>query len=91
MKDAKPSALPNLGPKSDAMLAAVGIKTVEQLRNAGAVGAYIALTDAGHGPSLNLLWAIEGALTNRDWREVAHEDRLRLLLEVEASCGKEKA
>jgi DNA transformation protein len=32
---------------------------------------------------LNLLWAIEGALTDRDWKEVAKNDRLSLLTQVE--------
>jgi DNA transformation protein len=38
---------------------------------------------AGHRPSLNLLWALEGALTNAPWREVARLERTRLLLELD--------
>jgi DNA transformation protein len=90
MKRSKPSGLRNLGPKSDAMLAAIGIETIEDLRNRGSVDAYAALVEAGRDVSLNLLWAMEGALTNRDWRDVAREDRLRLLLELEEACRKEK-
>jgi hypothetical protein len=32
---------------------------------------------------LNLLWAMEGALSSRHWLEVARIDRLNLLLELE--------
>jgi hypothetical protein len=40
--------------------------------------------DQRHNASLNLLWALEGALTNRSWQEVAHEESSRLLASVEA-------
>ncbi len=81
--------LRNLGPTSEAMLCRAGITTVAQLRKLGAVRAYMKVKAYGASragsaaPSLNLLWAIEGALTNRDWKEVAKTDRLPLLMEVE--------
>jgi DNA transformation protein len=43
----------------------------------------VAVKRSGCNPSLNLLWAIEGALTDRDWKEVAKNDRLSLLTQVE--------
>ncbi len=64
-------------------LARVGITTVAQLREAGSVGAYEKLVLAGVPVSLNMLWAMEGALSDRDWRVVAKEDRLWLLTELE--------
>lgn len=78
-----PSTLLNLGPKSDAMLASVGIHTHADLRACGAVGAFIRLKQADQVASLNLLWAMEGALSDRHWRDVAKHDRLRLLVELE--------
>jgi hypothetical protein len=77
------ATLANLGPKSRTMLAAAGIGTVAQLRELGAVRAYAAVKRESPGASLNLLWAMEGALSERDWKSVAKEDRLRLLLELE--------
>lgn len=65
------------------MLAAAGITTEIQLQTHGAAKAFVAVRQTGYKPSLNLLWAIEGALTNRDWKEVAKEDRLSLLMQVE--------
>ena len=72
----------NLGPKSAQMLAQAGIHTLAQLRELGAVRAYVQVKRAGHA-SLNLLWALEGALSGRHWQEVAKQDRLRLLLALE--------
>ncbi|MDH4048464.1 MAG: TfoX/Sxy family protein [Gammaproteobacteria bacterium] len=75
--------LRNLGKASIQMLEAAGIKTVNQLQNKGAAAAFVAVKRAGCTPSLNLLWAIEGALTDRDWKDVAKNDRLSLLTQVE--------
>lgn len=75
--------LPNLGPRSVAILAQAGIKTVAQLRKRGAIAAYVAAKKQSSGVSLNLLWALEGALTGITWQEVAKEHRTSLLLALE--------
>lgn len=75
--------LPNFGPKSQQMLEQAGIKTIMQLRKLGAVQAYLKVKQNGGNASLNLLWAMEGALTGQHWQAVARHERLRLLLELE--------
>ena len=75
--------LRNLGQHSLQMLAAAGIRTESQLRAKGAAATFVAVKRAGCAPSLNLLWAVEGALSNRDWKVVAKNDRLSLLTQVE--------
>lgn len=75
--------LRNLGGASEKMLVAAGITTEAELRRKGAAAAFVAVKRAGCKPSVNLLWAIEGALTNRDWKNVAKTDRLSLLSQVE--------
>jgi DNA transformation protein len=77
------SHLRNLGQASSAMLLKAGIHSVEQLRTMGSVAAYMTVKNAGESPSLNLLWAIEGALTDRDWKEVSKADRLSLLIQLD--------
>ena len=72
--------MPGLGPKSEEMLAAAGITTEEALRAAGAVQAYLAVKRAGLPVSLNLLWALEGALLGERWQDVARWHRTSLLL-----------
>ena len=75
--------LRNLGLASIQMLGAANIRSEQQLRAMGAVEAYSAVKRAGCSPSLNLLWAIEGALSNRDWKEVSREERTSLLLQLD--------
>jgi len=78
------ASLKNLGPRSLALLAAAGITSFEQLRQLGAVRAYARVKASGvNNASLNLLWALEGALTGEHWQVVAREHRLSLLLALE--------
>lgn len=77
------SDLRNFGPKSQQVMAQAGIHTIAQLRELGTVRAYVLIKRSWKGASLNLLWAIEGALTDRHWQDVAKNDRLRLLMELE--------
>jgi len=69
--------LRNLGPASAAMLLDAGIRTPTQLRQLGAVRAFDRVRQRDPKASLNLLWAIEGALSDRPWQQVADEDRAR--------------
>lgn len=76
-------ALPNLGPRSVQMLAQAGIHSLTQLRDLGAVRAYAKVRAACAGASLNLLWALEGGLSNRPWQVVARDDRASLLMALD--------
>lgn len=75
--------LPNLGPRSAAMLGQAGICTLAQLQALGAVQAFVRTKAQCPSVSLNLLWALEGALSGRPWRQVAEQDRLSLLMALE--------
>lgn len=83
MSGAAPGTLPGLGPRSREMLARAGIATVEDLRRIGSVAAWVRVREAGPGASLNLLWALEGALVGLPWQVVAREHRTRLLLALD--------
>jgi DNA transformation protein len=72
------------------MLLSAGIQSEQQLRDMGAVAAYIAVKKAGGTPSLNLLWAIEGALTDRDWKIVSRDERTSLLIQLDDYECKER-
>ena len=69
------------------MLSGAGIKSVAQLRRLGSVRAYVLVKNTGAHASLNLLWALEGAITGLPWQVVAREHRLSLLLALEALKG----
>ena len=80
--------LRNLGARSEQILGAIRIFTADELRRQGAVRTYAELKRSGAKPSLNMLWALAGALEpwpeGTHWREIAHgESRLSLLLAVE--------
>lgn len=69
----------NLGLRSCKWLEEVGIHNDGELRQCGAVKAYLKVKEAGLHPSLNLLYALEGAITNRRWTELSEEARNQLL------------
>ncbi len=76
--------LRNIGPKSAALLRAVGIDSLENLREIGAVAAYRRLKFVEpRAVSLNMLWALQGALTDRDWRDIPVAEKDRLLADAE--------
>ena len=77
------AALPNLGAVSARRLVEAGITSVTALRRLGAIEAWRRVRAHWPGASLNLLWALEGALTGRGWQEVARTERTRLLLELD--------
>lgn len=62
--------LPNLGPESTRWLQAIGVHNRRDLEKLGGVAAYAALKAQGYNASINLVYAIEGALTGRDWRKL---------------------
>ena len=73
--------LVNLGPTSAGWLREVGIETVEDLERAGSVEAYLLVAESRPGVSLNLLYALEGALQDVRWDllppDVRHDLRRR--------------
>ncbi|MCL4761891.1 MAG: TfoX/Sxy family DNA transformation protein [Burkholderiales bacterium] len=77
--------LRNLGPASARMLAAAGIGSPARLRALGAVEAWRRVRSRHPRASLNLLWALEGALSDRDWQDVARTERTRLLLALDGA------
>lgn len=77
--------LPNLGPKSTAWLAEVDIRTVEELREVGAVAAYRRLKHWNPRlVSLTALYALHAALEGIHWRAVDADTKARLRAESAA-------
>ena len=74
----------NVGPKSAAWLRQVGIKTDAEVRAIGALEAFMKVKRAGFKPSLNLLYALEGAVLDCHWTALSAERKSELVLEVNA-------
>jgi TfoX/Sxy family transcriptional regulator of competence genes len=79
--------LRNLGPKSAAWLRQVGLRTRADLEAAGTVDAFMRVKRAGFKPSMNLLYALEGALLDCHWQEVPQARREQLVAEAEAAIA----
>lgn len=75
----------NVGPKSAAWLRQVGVRTAEDLQTLGSVAAFMKVKRAGFKPSLNLLYALEGALLGCHWQQVPGERRGELLIAAQAA------
>jgi len=75
----------NIGPKSAAWLRQVGIHTQEELHACGALEAYIKVRRAGFKPSLNLLYALEGAIIDCHWQSIPTDRRSELILAANAA------
>jgi hypothetical protein len=79
--------LRNIGPKSAAWLRQVGLRTEADIVAVGAVEAYMRVRRAGFKPTLNLLYALEGALCDCHWQEVPEPRRQQLAQEAEAAIA----
>jgi hypothetical protein len=79
--------LRNIGPKSAAWLRQVGLRTREDLEAVGAIDAFMRVKRAGFKPSLNLLYALEGALLDCHWQDVPESRRSELILAADAATA----
>ena len=83
----KPPQLMNLGPVSTRWLASVGVRRRADLIRMGPVEAFLRIKEAGHKPSLNLLWGLAGAERGLRWSKLSEADRHHLLLELDAAVA----
>ena len=77
-RDSELLRLRNLGPTSVRWLRAIGVNTEAELRSLGAVEAFGQISALLPGASLNLLYALHGALTDTHWVRLSAEDKAQL-------------
>jgi DNA transformation protein len=77
--------LRNLGPASAEWLSQAGITTFAELKQAGAAQAFLRVQRLGVKPSLNLLYAIEGAISGLHWLEVKRQHKPELLTMLDSA------
>ncbi len=76
---AKLEDLPNIGPRSAGWLRAVGVESPSDLFDLGPVAAYQRVKAAfPERASLNLLYALQGALLDLPWNELPPDMKVRL-------------
>jgi DNA transformation protein len=77
----------NIGPKSMAWLRQTGIRTQADLEAVGSLAAYVRIKRAGFKPSLNMLYAMEGAILGCHWQEIPAERRSELIIAADAEVA----
>lgn len=77
--------LNNLDTVSADWLAQAGLHVMADLAATGAVEAYRRVEALGLKPSLNLLYALEGALHNEHWLETKRRRKLELVSALQAA------
>ncbi len=75
----------NVGPKTGAWLRQVGVYSIADLKRLGAVETYLKVKRAGFRPSLNLLYALGGAIENCHWTELSDLQKNNLVAEMGAA------
>lgn len=77
----------NIGAKSGAWLRQVGLRTQDDLAAVGSLEAFVRVKRAGFKPSLNLLYALEGALMGCHWQQVDVGRRAELAAQAQAAVA----
>jgi hypothetical protein len=84
---AAPPKIRNIGPKSMAWLRQTGVRSLEDLQAVGALAAFVRIKRAGFRPSLNMLYALEGAILGCHWQEIPDVRRAELVQAAEAEVA----
>lgn len=79
-----PAKIRNIGPKSAAWLRQVGVRSEADIKRLGALEVFMKVRKAGFKPSLNLLYALEGAVQDCHWTALAADCKSELVLAVNA-------
>jgi DNA transformation protein and related proteins len=75
--------LRGLGPASAQMLMSAGIHSADELRRANLYALYARIKKTQPKVSINLLYAMMGAVENQDWRVISRERRSEVLMRLD--------
>ncbi len=64
----------------------MGIHTLDDLRKVGVVNAYNLVRAQGCNATLNLLWALQGAMTNTPWNALPESVKQDLIRRIKESA-----
>ncbi len=83
--------LKNLGNTSINWLRAIGVQSLEDLQNKGAVEAYSEIKGRGIRVSKVLLYALHGAMTDTYWNDLDNQTKQQLLEQAESLANSKSA
>jgi DNA transformation protein len=72
----------NIGKVTRVWLHELGIDSLQDLRRCGSVATFQLIRSHHPNASLNLLWSLEGAIQNLDWRDLPEYQKERLRRQV---------
>ena len=75
--------LKSFGPKSEAMLADIGITSAEAFLAMDPYDVYAKLVTHGYSGNLNMMYAILSAHDDIDWLEIAQTRKMEILLRLD--------
>lgn len=81
------SAIPNLGPASEAAFAKAGIHSAEEIREMGADEAYRRLLDSGSRPHFIGYYVLVMGLQGRPWNDCKGAEKKALRKRFDALCA----
>jgi hypothetical protein len=82
------SAIPNLGPASEAAFARAGITTAAELRALGADEGYLRLLETGTRPHFIGYYVLVMGLQGRPWNDCKGEEKKALRKRFDALCAR---
>jgi len=86
--DSELSELTNLGPTSRQWLNAIGVYTKSDLVRLGSIHAYWLMKERGFNVTMNMVYAMEGAILSMRWDELPGE--LKAELQSAINAGRPK-
>jgi DNA transformation protein len=81
--------LKNIGAASVNILHAVGIHNIDDLKEVGAVEAYLRIKNRGINVSKVMLYALQGALDDTHWNDLSPDSKARLLEDAQTHSSPE--
>jgi len=75
--------LEGLGPKSEMMLASIGVDSVDEFKRSDAFDMYRKLKEENISVSLNMLYAMLGAQEGVGWQGIASDRKTEILMRLD--------
>ena len=85
MRKEKLSDLKNIGEASAKLLNSIEVFTKKDIEELGPVTIYFILKDHGYDVSMNMVYALQGAIMNRHWNDLPKDVKAELIEQIETS------
>ena len=84
-KDGKLTKLKNIGEVSEKMLNSIDVYTKKDIEELGPATIYFILKSRGYDVSMNMVYALQGAIMGLHWNELPNDVKNDLIEQIETS------